>query len=301
MLLSNVQIEQILDIIRQRHNLLVIKTIGQELLSEEDLEELKNKYGEDAIQQIADFVKDGYYVGYLRSKDLGSVTDVNHKEFTEEQKPSLNEFQNYSIEHSKEVIDSYLQKLSQQVRTGFETLIHEYNKRYKDYLMTNVGVPLAILADQEGKSVGDLIIAMRDLTGDYARDWERVARTETTNVINTGMVDRIVDMNPDTRPEDIYVFKRVVNDRRLCPYCKRLHLMEDGVTPRIYRLSEVMANGSNVGRKSGDWKMVIGAVHPFCRCQLVQIPPGYFFNKEGKLEFIGLEQSKKKIEDLLSS
>jgi len=216
MLLSKEQVEEIVDVIRRRHNIFVAKTIGPELLSTQELTELKKEYGEDAVRQIEDFVKDGYYVGYMRNKDLGSVTDVSHDEFVHEAKPSLNSLEEYSIEHSKEVVEAYVQKLSQGAQTNMEALIREYNKRYKDYLMTNVGLPMAVLADERNQSVGDLLIAMRDLTGDMARDWERVARTETTNVINTGMTDKIIKMNPGTKAEEIYVFKRVVNDAALC-------------------------------------------------------------------------------------
>lgn len=299
MLLSKKTITEIVDIIRKRHNLFAIKTIGPELLSSKEIEELKNEYGEEAIEQIEDFIKDGYYVGYMRNKDLGSVTEVSHSQFVNEKKPDLNELENYSIEHSKEVLESYLQKLSQSTQTTFETLIREYNKRYKDFLMTNVGVAMATLAEEQNRSVGDLMIAMRDLTNDVARDWDRVAKTETANVINVGMTDKIIKMNEGEDPENIYIFKRVVNDQALCSSCRKLHLMDDGVTPRIYRLSEVLANGTNVGKKQSDWQMTIGVVHPRCRCQISQVPPGYFFNKQGKLEFIGEEEANKKIEELL--
>jgi len=85
-----------------------------------------------------------------------------------------------------------------------------------------------------------------------------------------------------------------------CPHCRRLHLESDGVTPKIYRLSDVLANGTNVGKKADDWQMVINVVHPNCRCQLVQLPKGYFFNKLGKLEFVGEKEATKKISESLT-
>ena len=48
-----------------------------------------------------------------------------------------------------------------------------------------------------------------------------------------------------------------------------------------------MANGNNIGRKQKDWKMVISSTHPHCRCALVQLPLGFYFNKNGQLTYIG--------------
>jgi len=295
MVLTRLQIERILDILKKRHNLFVVKTIGTELLSEQELKELKDEYGEDALRQVEDFVKDGYWAGYLRNKDLGSVTEDSHEEFKVQPKPAMNDYMEYSVDHGKEVVEEYVQKLSAQAQANFRGIINEYNKRYKDYLMTNTALPIAIKMSEEGKTVSEMVTALRDATGDLARDWSRIASTETTNIINTGMTDKIIKINPDKSAKEIFVYKRVINDAALCPYCRKLHLKDDGVTPRVYRLSDVLANGSNIGKKQKDWQMVIGAVHPHCRCQLVQIPSGYYFNKEGKLEFIGEGEANKKV------
>ncbi len=47
-----------------------------------------------------------------------------------------------------------------------------------------------------------------------------------------------------------------------CPDCRRLFL-EDGA-PRVFPLSELRANGTNVGVKRANWKPVLGPVHPWC-------------------------------------
>ena len=48
--------------------------------------------------------------------------------------------------------------------------------------------------------------------------------------------------------------------------------------PRIFLLSELEANGTNVGRKRRDWLPTVGAVHPWCREILLDIPKGWGFN-----------------------
>ena len=48
-----------------------------------------------------------------------------------------------------------------------------------------------------------------------------------------------------------------------------------GSKPVIFDLSELIANGTNIGKKSKDWKPVLTNIHPFCRCMLRHVPDGY--------------------------
>lgn len=61
-----------------------------------------------------------------------------------------------------------------------------------------------------------------------------------------------------------------------CNHCRRLYVGPDGA-PRIFRLAELEANGSNVGRKVGEWRPVVGPTHPHCLPPetLVLTPTGY--------------------------
>lgn len=68
-----------------------------------------------------------------------------------------------------------------------------------------------------------------------------------------------------------------------CRHCISLYLTGGiGSRPRIFTVAELLANGTNIGRKSKDWKPVLGTVHPFCRCDLRFIPPGYEWDEDSK-------------------
>jgi hypothetical protein len=73
-------------------------------------------------------------------------------------------------------------------------------------------------------------------------------------------------------PKDVIVYKKVVNDDRLCRWCDRFYRNEDG-SPILYTLAELQANGSNYGKPKSEWKPVLGKTHPFCRCQLFSKTP----------------------------
>ncbi len=98
-------------------------------------------------------------------------------------------------------------------------------------------------------------------TGDWARDFKRIAATEKHNAMQQGLTAGLIEREGD--PDDINVAKQPAPDA--CPDCNRLHLTAGpGSPPKIFRLSELQANGTNVGKKRNAWKAVVGAVHPWC-------------------------------------
>lgn len=80
---------------------------------------------------------------------------------------------------------------------------------------------------------------------------------------NTGLLSGIVRSNASVGVEDPIVFFITAKDNLVCPDCKRLHLMEDGITPRLWYLSEV-AKGY-VNKKTSEVPSIHGP-HPSCRC-----------------------------------
>lgn len=127
------------------------------------------------------------------------------------------------------------------------------------------------------------------LGGQLATVWEqatagmkRIIETEATNVRNVGVLDGIVKANIASNVEDPTVFFIVVRDKHLCEECERLHMMEDGITPRLWYLSEVQ-HGYH---KRGDNFPSLGGEHPNCRCTLSTLMPGYGFDDKGFVSYI---------------
>lgn len=97
-------------------------------------------------------------------------------------------------------------------------------------------------------------------TGDWARDWDRIARTELQNATQHAAAGKITR---DNKGEDAYVYKMPRRDA--CNYCIQLYLVDgDFEKPRIYRISTMVANGSNAGRKVAQWKPTVEVAHPNC-------------------------------------
>lgn len=120
-----------------------------------------------------------------------------------------------------------------------------------------------------------------EILGDAQRDIRRIMETESTVIRNTSIMDGIVRANAAAGIDDPTVFFVTVRDQSRCEECTRLHVQPDGVTPRVWRLSEI---GSGYHKK-GDAEPKIGGLHPHCRCVLTTLMPGYGFDGSGRVQY----------------
>ena len=100
------------------------------------------------------------------------------------------------------------------------------------------------------------------------------------------VMDAILHNNKGKSADDITVYKVGPHDGSTCDHCYRFWFLDDRLTPRVYKMSELMANGTNIGKKQKDWKPTVDATHPNERHLLQELRPGFGF-KSGKLEWIG--------------
>lgn len=142
----------------------------------------------------------------------------------------------------------------------------------------------------------DLLAKIRVAAAILRRDWVRVAHTVVHDAAEEVKAAVLAGRAAGRDPR---VFKRVHPDA--CSFCALLYLRPDGVTPRVFRLSALIANGSNAGRRAGrpvrsgrsrtEWKAVVGAAHPFCQCELAVLPDGMGFDARGKMTRVGAKKS----------
>ena len=99
-------------------------------------------------------------------------------------------------------------------------------------------------------------------------DWAYLKNTisyVSESALNEGKVEEIKKKTDNNK--DIFITKVPILDERLCSSCRKAYLNSDG-TPKIFKLSEIEANGTNIGKKQKDWLPVVGMMHPHCRCLL---------------------------------
>lgn len=124
--------------------------------------------------------------------------------------------------------------------------------------------------------------------------WKTIVNTELNRASNMGSMDAILHNNAEKGPEEIHVYKRGNKPGHgACEHCARFWYLEDGITPRVYKMSELMANGSNIGKKRRDWLPTIDATHPNESHILMELRPGNGF-VNGELEYIGRDHDEYK-------
>lgn len=122
-----------------------------------------------------------------------------------------------------------------------------------------------------------------DIWGDVTANVARVVMTQTQHAQTLGIKSGLDQINANLGIDDPTVVFIPVKDHLLCDECKRLHLLEDHVTPRAWLSSEVKAGYHKKGDPEPSWSLL----HPHCRCSLATVLPGFGFSGAGRVIWIG--------------
>lgn len=108
-----------------------------------------------------------------------------------------------------------------------------------------------------------------------------IAESEATKIRNVGKMMNITRVAANVGDDDPSVFFIIVRDKSTCKECLRLHMMPDGVTPKVWKFSELKQGyhlrTDNVPSAFGE--------HPHCRCTLAYLTKGFGFNKKGMVSY----------------
>lgn len=170
-------------------------------------------------------------------------------------------------------IESLKNKTSSDVTESVDALVKE--AKLRNTYVTSAAVAVIIAA------------AM-----DKARNHMKlIAEAESTKTRNLGHTMDIASKAEIQGIDDPTVFFIVVRDGSLCGECERLHMLDGGVTPRVWKMSEL----SMGWHKRGEDRPSANGEHPHCRCSLSQLPPGWGF-KGGFVSFISLDHDEYKVQ-----
>lgn len=263
-----------------------------------------------AQKKIDDVVK--RYKAYLRYKAVGPqalsrdelMELVRSGMLTAEKKVSSPVTEAYLHTHEQMVEGAAAPR---QVRDGaldfLERMMDRYTGKMADQLKSDVlssieGTLEPFLDRREGAQIYEALQDkniwkknLRALLRDRVDNWEyryrTIIGTELNRASNWGAMDAILHNNADQTPETISVYKQGNKPGAgACKYCAKFWYMDDGVTPRVYKMSDLIANGSNIGKKAADWKPTIDSTHPNESHILSELKPGFGFIN-GSLEWIG--------------
>lgn len=271
--LTRTQLKQIQAIIADHLEVLVQITTGDGHPSPELLKKLK------LPKSVTDMVTKSYQygrLGVLQGKDLSTMDSKDVEKLMRDLK--LTKSQQRSIEYAKLRAEQSLNSLTQRITSTAVTMAIQ-----SDLSMWDAVKDVIPAALENNTPRHRVIQQLRDKTGDLNRDWHRTAHTELWNAKLQGEAEAIINNESPLSKQgsETLVYKKPAHNA--CAKCKQLYLEPDGVTPRVFKISELIANGDNYGKKQAEWKAVIGTVHPNCMCVLNVMPPGTKFDSQGNL------------------
>jgi hypothetical protein len=276
MLLNDHQLYQIREIIQNYHEAFIVSAIGPEAVAGEILEKLK-KLG--LVNPQVNFVEDAYLYGQLlatlENPQVARMSYPEFKAYLSKNPIPLSAAEKHAVSMARHQGAQYVRGLGNRVdvQTG-NVLIeadHQLRQRLESDIREKVSENIA-----KRETIKKLKSDLGWKTRDWARDWDRIAITEKQTATLNGQADHYRKRHGS----GAQVAKRSMPDA--CPRCKALYNSPDGY-PRIFRLEDLQANATNVGRKVNDWLPTVGPIHPNCQCVLVRIPDGWGYNEEGEL------------------
>lgn len=271
--LTRAQINQIKSIISDHMEVLMQVLVGGGHPSPALLKRLK------LPKSVTDLITTSYQYGKLRilqGKNLSNMSAEDVKKLMRNLK--LTPAQQRSIEYTKLKSQQFIDNITQRITSGVVTMAIQSDLSM--WSAVKEVIPTAMENDTPRHKV---IQQLREKTGDMMRDWHRVAHTEMWDSKVQGEADAILNNESplSKRGADTLVYKKPAPNA--CAKCKQLYLERDGITPKVFKLSELVAYGTNYGKKQADWVPTVGILHPNCLCPLSVMPPDTKFDSQGNL------------------
>lgn len=299
MLFNENDIRRILGVVDLETAKLVAKVLGRDFLSKEDMA-LLHRHGVNLVKLIPKFPPhlQAFLFGRV-SAALGVQPTrlITYSEFLKflpkmgEFMPNTTEMAFYTVAAKKTY--EHIRGLGDRIKGQLKSYISAEELSYlqeKQLAATHEKIRQEILEGTfEKRSCSKIASRLSETMSEWTRDWTRIVETESQDVFNLG---RAQIMMQDGQNPLVYfdVFPGA------CKHCIQLYLTNGiGSQPRLFRLSELMANGNNYGLKSRDWKPTIHPVHPMCRCELRSLPEGYEWDEERGI-FAPPKEYKRKVE-----
>ncbi len=123
---------------------------------------------------------------------------------------------------------------------------------------------------------------MADLWATVKTGVHAVVASETQHAQTIGVKEGIDQVNDGLGISDPVVCFIPVKDNLLCKECRRVHLLPDGFTPRVFKSSEVSTDYHKRGEVVASWHLM----HPHCRCALATVLPGFGFDGQGRITWV---------------
>lgn len=276
MLLTDAQIQQIHQIIEDHHTAFIINSVDPSVVSKEVLDDLASKgLVNTDVQSVQDAYLYGQVLAAANNPDVANMSLDEFKAWIRKNPVPLTPMEQQAVTMAQQQAAQYITGLGNRVKIQTGQLLIEADtglrRRMRDTIRNKVAANIA-----SRETVKQLKSDIGWATKDWTRDLERISVTEKHNAMEQGQAD----LYAKRFGSDVRVAKIAHPD--CCAHCHRIYVGPDGA-PRIFRLADLEANGTNVGRRSSEWRPIVGPTHPNCICNLIRVPIGMGFDAQGDM------------------
>lgn len=296
MLLTPDQIQELVDIIDRNHLTFIVQHVGYDILSTQDLSTLE-KYGVnlEQLKSNPSYIETAYKFGIL--SDALKKTQAKNLKFSQIKTQltsnsflPLSTLEKDALDNLKYQAYSDIKGLGNKISQDMQSIAIEADQDKRKKYEKTIQEEAEKVIEERG-SIQQMVSNLGHKTEDWNRDFGRISDYILHTAFDNGRAAKFEREGG----EDVLVYKDVYAGA--CKHCIRLYTTGGiGSTPIIFKLSELKANGTNVGRKVHEWKPVIGGTHPWCRCTLNNVPKGFKWDEETR-DFSKLEDTwERKVE-----
>lgn len=187
---------------------------------------------------------------------------------------ALSSIEQSALQSLKYNTASEVLKLGEKIKSEIKNqLVHADLKR-NTVQHSSIVMDAAKKAIEERKYINEVVSEIGRKTGQWNKDLGRISDYVLHQAFDEGRAANVTRNYGDNG----LVYKDVYPGA--CSHCIKAYLTGGiGSMPKLFKISDLRANGTNVGRKAQDWLPVIGPLHPWCRCTLNPAPEGLTIEK----------------------
>lgn len=261
-MLSPNQIQELTDIINAYHIFFIAKEVGKDILSENDRNTLKSIGFKESDLPDKSKLEESFRFGMLAyAVGDDKVKKMSYNQFkkflAEQQFLPLSEVEHYALRSIKVQAYGDIKGLGNRISRDLTTTIIEADKKQRSKYE-------AIIKQESERAISNrqtlkqLSSELSKKTLDYARDFDRISDYVMHQAFDEGRAMQILQKNG----EEALVFKSVKPGA--CEHCNKLYLTNGfGSKPIVFKLQDLLGNGTNIGKTVKEYKPVIGATHPW--------------------------------------
>jgi len=291
-MLTPPQIAELVRIIKLHADHFLVSMFGRGMITKADLQELI-KAGLIPPSTDPKIFENAFILGKLKA--ILTAKQYKHLKYGELEELAkekwatvqpLSKLEQSYVDSAKRRAARGIRNINRDITDGLYAKIEEEEqKQFTEATVKERIRDIVVTAKKTRMGVTSLASALPRELKSYSRDWLRVASTELHMVRQRGVAEAIsqgtgVYEGFAEDPEDRRVFIRPTAGA--CDECKRDYLDKRGV-PKVFKLSELLANGTNVGVPKKNRKPIIPPHHCWCLCETNYMPPGHSFKDDGTL------------------